>query len=138
MYVLHCLRQPDAVLYLALATLRVDPALLVHLFRHTHKVGPYNIVLDAGQTLLLHVQLLSSLVGLNLCVDLTPAPANWTDSAGRQGVKQAESAGDARLTWAAVSAVHCPRKPSVCTRWQPLWRFTQSQEKLSSGYVVNQ
>ena len=62
-------------LYLALATLRVCPALLVHLLRHAHKVSLDDCILDARQALLLDIQLLASLVGCHLGVDLLPAPA---------------------------------------------------------------
>ena len=62
-------------LYLALATLRVSPALLVHLLGDAHKVCLDNSILDAGQTLLLDIEFLASLVSLDLCAYLTPAPA---------------------------------------------------------------
>ena len=83
-------------LYLALATLRVDPALLVHLFGDAHKVGLNNCILDSGHTQLLVVHLLRllALVGLYLSVDLTPAPATIARLTAFLGIALSKDASD--------------------------------------------
>ncbi len=83
-------------LYLALATLRVDPALLVHLFGDAHKVGLNNCILDSGHTQLLVVHLLRllALVGLYLSVNLTPAPATLARSTAFLGIALSKDASD--------------------------------------------
>ncbi len=84
------------LLYLALATLRVGPALLVHLLGDAHKVGLNNCVLDSGHTQLLVVHLLRllALVGLYLSVSLTPAPAALAHSTAFLGKALSKDASD--------------------------------------------
>lgn len=84
------------LLYLALATLRVGPALLVHLLGDAHKVVLYNCILDSAHTQLLVVHLLGllALVGLYLSVNLTPAPATFARSTTFLGIALPKDASD--------------------------------------------
>lgn len=84
------------LIYLALAALGVDPALLVHLLGDAHKVGLDNSILDSGHTQLLVVHLLRllALVGLYLSVDLTPAPATIARSTAFLGIALSKDASD--------------------------------------------
>lgn len=61
-------------LYLALASLGVDPVLVLHLPADSHQVGFDNFVLDAVQTLLRNIDLLAACD--DGCRDGAPAPAS--------------------------------------------------------------
>jgi len=91
-----CYAVRRCLIYLALAALGVDPALLVHLLGDAHKVGLDNSILDSGHTQLLVVHLLRllALVGLYLSLDLTPAPATIARLTAFLGIALSKDASD--------------------------------------------